>query len=147
MKFCKIKKLISFHLRSQRDLHRLRLPKPSLELFEICRMLRRFIGLKGQAVNWGQLHLPMALRSRLGSVLLVAGLFGFLPILGSWMIPLGLAPITLDIPPLRRRLRQWLVSRVKSENIGPNGETFSNVLLAAAAMPRTGSCSLMAAGY
>ena len=74
-------------------------------------MLRRFIGLIRRAVNWGQVHLPRGLRSGLGSVLLVAGLFGFLPILGFWMIPLGLALIALDIPPLRRRLRQWLVQQ------------------------------------
>jgi hypothetical protein len=64
-----------------------------------------------QAVNWGQVHLPWGLRSTLGLVLSVAGLFGFLPILGFWMIPVGLALIALDIPPLRRRLRQWLDRR------------------------------------
>jgi hypothetical protein len=71
-------------------------------------MRRRFIGLIRQAVNLGQVHLPWGLRSALGLVLLVAGVFGFLPILGFWMIPVGLALIALDIPPLRRRLRQWL---------------------------------------
>jgi hypothetical protein len=39
---------------------------------------------------------------------MVGGVFGFLPILGFWMIPLGAALIALDIPPLRRRLLAWL---------------------------------------
>jgi len=71
-------------------------------------MRRSFIGLIRQAVYWGHVHLPWGLRSALGLVLLVAAVFGLLPILGFWMIPVGLALIALDIPPLRRRLRQWL---------------------------------------
>jgi hypothetical protein len=74
-------------------------------------MQRRFIGLIRQAVNLGQLHLPWGLRSALGLVLLVAGVFGFLPILGFWMVPVGLVLIALDIPPLQRWLRQWLDRR------------------------------------
>jgi hypothetical protein len=63
--------------------------------------LRRF-------VQWGQANLPPGVRSLLGLVLIVGGVFGFLPILGFWMIPLGGALIALDIPPLRRRLLAWL---------------------------------------
>ncbi len=36
---------------------------------------------------------------------MVGGVFGFLPILGFWMIPLGLAIAALDIRPLWRRFR------------------------------------------
>ena len=36
-------------------------------------------------------------RSILGLVLIVGGTFGFLPILGFWMIPLGVAVVLLDI--------------------------------------------------
>jgi hypothetical protein len=61
-----------------------------------------------RAVMWGQEHIPPGLRSLLGAVLMVGGVFGFLPILGFWMIPLGAALIALDIPPLRRRLLAWL---------------------------------------
>jgi hypothetical protein len=38
---------------------------------------------------------------------MIGGVFGFLPIVGFWMIPAGLALIALDIPPLRRRLLAW----------------------------------------
>jgi hypothetical protein len=47
-------------------------------------------------------------RALIGVLLVIGGFFGFLPILGFWMIPLGLAFIALDIPPLRRRLTGWL---------------------------------------
>jgi len=40
-----------------------------------------------------------------GLVLILGGLFGFLPILGFWMIPLGLSLIWLDGAGLIRRLR------------------------------------------
>jgi hypothetical protein len=39
---------------------------------------------------------------------MIGGMAGFLPILGFWMIPVGLALIALDIPPLRRRLLLWV---------------------------------------
>jgi uncharacterized RDD family membrane protein YckC len=44
------------------------------------------------------------------ALLLVAGsVFWFLPILGLWMLPLGLLLLAEDIPPLRRRLVQTLL--------------------------------------
>jgi hypothetical protein len=43
-----------------------------------------------------------------GLVLVVLGFLGFLPILGFWMIPLGLALISTDIPPFGRWLKQRL---------------------------------------
>jgi hypothetical protein len=61
-----------------------------------------------RAVHWGQANVPPGVRSVLGILLIVAGCFGFLPILGFWMIPLGGAFIALDIPPWRRRLLAWL---------------------------------------
>jgi hypothetical protein len=38
----------------------------------------------------------------LGLALIVGGVFGFLPILGFWMVPLGALLIGEDIPPVRR---------------------------------------------
>ena len=37
-----------------------------------------------------------------GALLIVGGVFGFLPILGFWMIPLGVAVILLDVTMVRR---------------------------------------------
>ena len=51
------------------------------------------------------------IRSLVGLLLVVGGFYGFLPILGFWMIPLGLAFIAIDIPPMRRRFMNWLRKR------------------------------------
>ena len=37
-----------------------------------------------------------------GMALMVGGVFGFLPILGFWMVPLGLAVMAQDVPVIRR---------------------------------------------
>lgn len=61
-----------------------------------------------QAMRWGQRYLPPGLRSLVGVACIAGGSFGFLPVLGFWMIPVGAVLIALDIPPLRRRLQRWL---------------------------------------
>jgi hypothetical protein len=46
-----------------------------------------------------------------GLLLIIAGLFGFLPVLGFWMVPLGILLLVQDIPFLRRptdRTLAWL---------------------------------------
>ncbi len=40
---------------------------------------------------------------------MIGGVLGFLPILGFWMLPLGVAFIMLDIPPMRARIHRWMV--------------------------------------
>ncbi len=45
-------------------------------------------------------RVPPGLRFLLGLLLVIGGGFGFLPILGFWMIPLGVAVMALDIRPL-----------------------------------------------
>lgn len=69
---------------------------------------RRPIEFLRRATAWGREKVPPGARTALGIVLVAAGVFGFLPILGFWMIPVGCVLIALDIPPLRRRLRTWL---------------------------------------
>lgn len=66
---------------------------------------RRFV----RAYKFGTSRVPPGVRSALGLVLIAAGVLGFLPILGFWMIPLGLFFIALDVPALRRRVRRRLV--------------------------------------
>jgi hypothetical protein len=56
----------------------------------------------------GKRYLPPVIRGLLGIVLIVGGIFGFLPVLGFWMVPLGVALLATDIPPLRR----WLIVRL-----------------------------------
>ncbi len=47
-------------------------------------------------------RVPPGLRLLLGALLMVGGVLGFLPILGFWMIPLGVAVAALDVVPLWR---------------------------------------------
>ncbi len=56
-------------------------------------------------------HLPQSkpIRIGLGIVLIAGGLLGFLPVLGFWMIPLGLLVLSVDIPIVRRWRRQVTV--------------------------------------
>ena len=65
-------------------------------------------------------HLPKSkpVRIGLGILLVACGLLGFLPVLGFWMIPLGLLVLSVDIPMVRRWRRQltvWWHRREKSE--------------------------------
>ena len=74
-----------------------------------------------------RLKLPKSriLRVGLGVALIVGGLLGFLPVLGFWMLPLGLAVLSVDIPWVRRRRRRiaiWWGRRrrsARSQTPGP----------------------------
>ena len=68
---------------------------------------------------WGRLRLPFGLRTVLGLMLMLGGVFGFLPVLGFWMFPLGLVLVALDVPPLRRRLQGWRHRAVPPRRGGP----------------------------
>ncbi len=48
-------------------------------------------------------------RLLLGGALILGGVLGFLPILGVWMIPLGLLVLSVDFPTVRRFRRSWHV--------------------------------------
>jgi hypothetical protein len=47
-------------------------------------------------------------RMGIGIALILGGILGFLPILGFWMVPLGLIVLSIDIPAVRRWRRQFL---------------------------------------
>jgi hypothetical protein len=58
------------------------------------------------------------IRAPLAVLLIVGGCFGFLPVLGFWMIPLGLVLLALDVPFLSRpvvrtsnRIEAWWTGR------------------------------------
>lgn len=48
-------------------------------------------------------------RVPLALLLIVGGIFSFLPVLGLWMLPLGLLVLAVDIPPLRRPVGDAIV--------------------------------------
>jgi hypothetical protein len=45
-------------------------------------------------------------RIALGWGLIAGGIFGALPVLGFWMLPLGLAVLSVDLPWVRRKRRR-----------------------------------------
>ena len=59
-----------------------------------------------QVSRWARSRLPPGARSLVGILLLLGGLVGFLPVVGFWMIPLGLVLIWFDIAALMRGLRR-----------------------------------------
>ena len=63
--------------------------------------IRQFHALKTSDNHW--------LRKIVGILLVLGGLLGFLPVLGYWMLPLGLALLAVDWPLARRLYRNLVV--------------------------------------
>jgi hypothetical protein len=73
-------------------------------------------------IRFGRRSVPLpghpVARILFGCLLLLGGALGFLPVLGFWMVPLGLVVLAVDIPMARRfkrrlevRLGRWLIKR------------------------------------
>ncbi len=69
---------------------------------------RRIAEYTYRILSWGQNRVPPGVRSLIGIIFMVGGVFGFLPILGFWMLPLGVAFVALDVPPARRITDAWI---------------------------------------
>ena len=69
-----------------------------------------------------QFTLPRSrwVRITIGCVLVVFGIFGFLPVLGFWMIPLGLLVLSHEFAAIRRLRRRVTVWWQRRRN--PKGE-------------------------
>jgi len=69
--------------------------------------------IEPRRIRFGDCRLPLpqsrALRIALGGALVLGGVVGFLPILGFWMVPLGLFVLSVDLPPVRRARRRLSV--------------------------------------
>lgn len=76
-------------------------------------------------IRLGRYSIPMPGSHRqrviLGSGLVAGGILGFLPIVGFWMLPLGLIVLSVDSPQVRRSRRKlevrwgrWRQSRNKT---------------------------------
>jgi hypothetical protein len=52
-------------------------------------------------LRWARRPSSRLLRIPLGIALVLGGTFSFLPILGVWMLPLGLMLLAMDFPPLQ----------------------------------------------
>lgn len=65
---------------------------------------RRTISIMGR-----QLPMPRSRRMRIatGVILVILGMFGFLPVLGFWMIPLGILVLSYEFASVRRFRRRF----------------------------------------
>ena len=61
------------------------------------------------ALTWAKEKVPYGIRTLLGTLLMIGGVLGFLPILGFWMFPLGMAFIALDLPLTQKRIDHFIV--------------------------------------
>jgi len=88
--------------------------------FNWPRIRRILVVITYRGLRRGKRRIPPGLRLVVGLLLILGGFLGFLPILGFWMIPLGVAVASLDIPPLyrvlNRRLRRLRHRRKHSGN-------------------------------
>ena len=80
------------------------------------RLERSLDRLQSRLPNWiarpvGGLRRPDArwIRIPVGILFIIGGLVGFLPILGFWMVPLGLLLLALDVPFLRRPTAGFMI--------------------------------------
>jgi hypothetical protein len=73
------------------------------------RVERRFPGRFARFLRWLRQPGSLWVRIPLAALLVLAGLVGFLPVLGFWMLPLGLVLLAQDLPLLRRPMRRLLV--------------------------------------
>jgi hypothetical protein len=69
---------------------------------------------KKHSIRLGKYRLPLPgswiVRVLIGLVLILGGFLGFLPVLGFWMVPLGLMVLSIDLPfarRWRRRMEVW----------------------------------------
>jgi len=91
-------------------------PKEPPEALErhLAWLLDRLPARVRRAVVWMRRPSARWVRIPAGVLLIIGGLFGFLPVLGLWMLPLGLILLSEDIPALRRltnRVLHWVEQR------------------------------------
>ena len=82
-------------------------------------------------VAWLRQPTSRWVRIPLAALLILGGIFSFLPVLGLWMLPLGLLLFAQDVPPLQKPManglgwieRKWLErERLKQERARANDE-------------------------
>jgi hypothetical protein len=81
--------------------------------------IQRKIPVAARLLEWIRRPATRVVRIPIGILLILGGIFSFLPILGIWMLPLGLLLLALDIAFLRtpvaglvvRATRKWVTWR------------------------------------
>jgi hypothetical protein len=76
---------------------------------QLGRFERRLPDSISRLIRWLREPSSRWVRIPLAIVLICGGLFGFLPVLGLWMLPLGFLLLAQDLPFLRKPTRRALV--------------------------------------
>lgn len=84
-------------------------------------MRRRIAAISYRTLYWGRHRVAPGMRSLLGLLLMIGGVLGFLPVLGFWMFPLGVAFVALDLPLTRGRIDLWMLTLAHDAGITPPG--------------------------
>ena len=102
------------------------------------KLLRRLPERMQEAIRWLRRRDTRWARIPAGVLLILGGCLSILPVFGLWMLPLGLALLAEDIPPLRRargralawldhRRPHWFAAPVgRPESPGPRSEEKSS---------------------
>ena len=74
-----------------------------------------------------RITLPASRLARIciGVLLIIGGILGFLPVLGFWMIPLGILVLSVDLGPVRRarrRFQVWWGRKRNGNGMNSNGK-------------------------
>ncbi|HET8727105.1 MAG TPA: hypothetical protein VFO41_06300 [Alphaproteobacteria bacterium] len=75
---------------------------------QIDRIGRRFPATRG-FLHWVRKPSSRLIRIPIAILLILGGIFSILPVLGIWMLPLGLLLLALDVPFLQRPLVKALL--------------------------------------
>jgi membrane-bound ClpP family serine protease len=86
--------------------------------------IERKVPLAAKLLEWLRRPASQVIRIPIGVLLILGGIFSFLPVLGIWMLPLGLLLLALDIAFLRtpvagvivRATRKWMTWRRSQRN-------------------------------
>jgi hypothetical protein len=75
------------------------------ELNRYFQMIDRRVPISvSQFIRWLRMPSSFAVRLVIAILLILGGIFSFLPVLGIWMLPLGLLLIAQDVPLLQKPL-------------------------------------------
>ena len=81
------------------------MPTTDIELNRYFKMIDRRVPTSvSKFIRWLRMPSSFAVRLIIAILLVLGGVFGFLPVLGVWMLPLGLLLIAQDVPFLRKPL-------------------------------------------
>jgi hypothetical protein len=85
------------------------------------RLERRLPDSLAKVTSWLRRPGSKAVSVPLGAALVAGGAVGFLPIVGYWMLPVGLVILARDVPPLRPplvRFFDWIESKLPPHRSG-----------------------------